>query len=81
MVRSVNKSLLVASFGVSGDTARGSYWWVGGEDRINIAPSTGHVTVNNNLNVFGYVYQTMAVAVAIKILPSVTETTLSLMCF
>ena len=55
----------MAAFGVGGDLARGSYWWIGGCDRINISASTGAVSINNNLNVSGYVYENMAAAVAI----------------
>jgi hypothetical protein len=43
--RQIKKQFLVSAMGVSGDTARGAYWWAGGTDRININCETGIVNV------------------------------------
>jgi hypothetical protein len=45
-----NKSqFLKSAMGVSGDLTRGAFWWVGGEDRLNIDCETGVVTLKNGL--------------------------------
>jgi hypothetical protein len=40
---------LKSAMGVAGDLTRGAFWWVGGEDRININCETGVVSLKNGL--------------------------------
>ena len=44
--RQSRNTYLACSMGVSGDTARGAFWWAGGSDRININCETGLVKIN-----------------------------------
>jgi hypothetical protein len=47
-----NKSQwLKSAMGVAGDLTRGAFWWVGGEDRLNINCETGVVRLKNGLQV------------------------------
>jgi hypothetical protein len=47
-----NKSqFLKSAMGVAGDLTRGAFWWVGGEDRLNINCETGVVKLKNGLQV------------------------------
>jgi hypothetical protein len=47
--RQILNTVLKATIGVAGDTARGAYWWAGGEDRINISCTTGTVKIRSML--------------------------------
>jgi hypothetical protein len=49
--RQSKSQYLKSAMGVSGNLTRGAYWWVGGEDRININCETGLVKLKNGFEV------------------------------